>query len=66
MKHFLITNKEVFLISYLVDAENIDEAFTKWENGLSEKVGERYQCDLSEYNKFSMPDVYEIGKDKDE
>ena len=57
---FLIQNKEVFIVSYVIEAKNAKEALARWREGRDEEMEMEYLSDLSEYTKYSYPDIQEI------
>lgn len=60
MKRFIIYNKEVFIVSTLIEAESEEEALEAWSNDEGEEIDIEYLCDLSDYTKFSSPFAQEI------
>jgi hypothetical protein len=64
MRRFLILNKEVFIVSYEVDAESPDEAVKKWvmDEG-DEQVDMEYLSDLHDFTRHSIPEVIDITEE---
>ena len=60
MKKYLIVAKEVFAVSYIVEAKDQDEAIKKWKNDEAEEVDMEYLAQLAEYTKYAKPYIQEI------
>lgn len=57
---FLIQNKEVYIVSYVIEAKNAKEALARWREGKEEEIEIEYLSDLSDYTKYSYPNIQEI------
>ena len=59
MKKYLVQNLEVYVVSYVVDAESETEALSKYVE-LGAEIDLEYMCDLNEYTNKSFPYVQEV------
>lgn len=64
MKKFLIQNKEVFVVSYMIAAKSEEDAANRWLDD-AEEIDTTYVCDLSEYTNYSAPYIREIKEENE-
>lgn len=60
MKKYLITNKEVYLVTYTVEGKDAADAIKRWRNDQGEEIDMQYLNDLNDYIKYSIPEVQEF------